>query len=75
MPFNSGYFMCIKPNGVDAEELRKHLIAKYSTGTIMLDGLIRLAFSAVPTEKLDQLFANVDAAVRDLKKSAMEKGE
>lgn len=75
MPFNSGYFMCIKPNGVDAEELRKHLIAKYSTGTIMLDGLIRLAFSAVPTEKLDQLFANVDAAVRDLKKTAMEKGE
>jgi aspartate/methionine/tyrosine aminotransferase len=75
MPFNSGYFMCIKPNGVDAEELRKHLIAKYSTGTIMLDGLIRLAFSAVPTEKLEQLFANVDAAVRDLKKTAMEKGE
>ncbi len=67
MPFNSGYFMCIKPIGVDPEELRKHLIAKYKTGTIMLDGLIRLAFSCVPTEKLEQLFANVDAAVRDLK--------
>ncbi len=67
MPFNSGYFMCIKPIGVDPEELRKHLIEKYKTGTIMLDGLIRLAFSCVPTEKLEQLFANVDAAIRDLR--------
>ena len=67
MPFNSGYFMCVKPIGVDAEKVRKHLIAKYSTGTIMLSGLIRLAFSTIPKAKLAKLFANVDAAIRDLK--------
>ena len=67
MPFNSGYFMCVKPIGVDAEKVRKHLIAKYSTGTIMLSGLIRLAFSTIPKAKLAKLFANVDAAIRDLR--------
>ena len=67
MPFNSGYFMCVKPIGVDAEKVRKHLIEKYSTGTIMLSGLIRLAFSTIPRAKLAKLFANVDAAIRDLR--------
>ena len=67
MPFNSGYFMCVKPLGVDAEAVRKHLIAKYSTGTIMLSGLIRLAFSTIPTAKLATLFQNVADAIRDLR--------
>ena len=67
MPFNSGYFMCVKPLGVDAEAVRKHLIAKYSTGTIMLSGLIRLALSTIPTAKLATLFQNVADAVRDLR--------
>ena len=67
MPFNSGYFMCVKPKGVEAEAVRRHLIEKYSTGTIVLSGLIRLAFSTIPVQKLPQLFANVDAAVRDLR--------
>ena len=68
MPFNSGYFMCVKPRGVDAEAVRKLLIEKYSTGTIVLSGLIRLAFSTIPKSKLATLFANVDAAIRELKK-------
>ena len=67
MPFNSGYFMCVKPVGVDAERVRRQLIEKYSTGTIVLSGLIRLAFSTVPVAKLPTLFANVDAAIRDLR--------
>ena len=66
MPFNSGYFMCVKPKGVEAEKVRRRLIEKYSTGTIVLSGLIRLAFSTIPAKKLPQLFANVDAAVREL---------
>ena len=66
MPFNSGYFMCVKPIGVDAEKVRRHLVEKYSVGTIVLSGLIRLAFSTVPMSKLDKLFASVDAAIADL---------
>jgi len=68
MPFNSGYFMCVKPIGVDCEALRKELIANYSTGVIVLAGLIRLAFSAVPTELVDSLFANLHTAIQKLQK-------
>ena len=67
MPFNSGYFMCVKPIGVDCEELRKELIANYSTGVIVLVGLIRLAFSAVPTAFIENLFANLHAAIQKLR--------
>ena len=66
MPFNSGYFMCVKPRGVEAEAVRRRLIEKYSTGTIVLSGLIRLAFSTIPKAKLERLFANVHAAIKDL---------
>ena len=66
MPFNSGYFMCVKPIGVDAEKVRRHLVAKYSVGTIVLSGLIRIAFSTVPMAKLDKLFASVASAIADL---------
>jgi len=68
MPFNSGYFMCVKPIGVDCETLRKELIANYGTGVIVLVGLIRLAFSAVPTDLIESLFANLHAAIQKLKK-------
>ena len=67
MPCNSGYFMCIKPKGVDAEQLRQKLISDYSTGTIMLSGLIRVAFSAVPTDKLGKLFENIYNCVLKMK--------
>jgi aspartate/methionine/tyrosine aminotransferase len=68
MPFNSGYFMCVKPIGVDNEELRKELIANYSTGVIVLSGLIRLAFSAVPTGLIESLFANLHSAIQKLQR-------
>lgn len=63
MPFNSGYFMCIRPIGIDAETIRKDLIANYSTGVIVLSGLIRLAFSAVPTDKIPLMFENIYHAI------------
>jgi aspartate/methionine/tyrosine aminotransferase len=68
MPFNSGYFMCVKPIGVDSEALRKELIANFSTGVIVLSGLIRLAFSAVPEELIESLFANLHAAIQKLRR-------
>ena len=46
--FNSGYFMSLKLNQVDPEELRKHLINNYSIGIIALNSTdIRIAFSCV----------------------------
>jgi aspartate/methionine/tyrosine aminotransferase len=67
MPFNSGYFMCVKPIGVEPEALRKELIANYSTGVIVLTGLIRIAFSAVPTDQIERLFANLHEAIQKLR--------
>jgi aspartate/methionine/tyrosine aminotransferase len=68
MPFNSGYFMCVKPFGVDLEALRKELIANYSTGVIVLAGVIRLAFSAVPTDLIETLFTNLHDAIQKLQR-------
>ena len=67
MPFNSGYFMCVKPIGVEAETLRKELIANYSTGVIVLSGLVRLAFSAVSLQSIEPMFANIHAAIQKLR--------
>jgi len=66
MPFNSGYFMCVKPIAVEPEDVRKRLIYKYNTGTIVLSGLIRISFSTVPTQKLKRLFDNLYKAICDL---------
>ena len=67
LPFNSGYFMCIEPKkGLVAEDIRKHLLEKYSTGVIVLGNVIRLAFSAVPQAQLPQLVENIYNACVDL---------
>ncbi len=67
LPFNSGYFMCIKPKA-DSEQLRQKLLKDYSTGTINFGGILRLAFSATPTAKLEKLFDNVYKASKELAK-------
>ena len=67
MPFNSGYFMCVNPIGVTAEDVRKELLANFNTGVIVLSGLIRLAFSSVPTDRIGKLFENLHRAVQNLR--------
>jgi aspartate/methionine/tyrosine aminotransferase len=67
LPFNSGYFMCVEPKkGLVAEDIRKHLLEKYSTGVIVLGNVIRLAFSAVPQSRLPELVENIYKACKDL---------
>lgn len=67
LPFNSGYFMCIRPKA-DSETLRQKLLKDYSTGTINFGGILRLAFSATPTAKLEKLFDNIYRASQELTK-------
>jgi aspartate/methionine/tyrosine aminotransferase len=69
LPFNSGYFMCVKPLGVEAEALRKELLERYRTGVIVLSGLVRLAFSSVPLAQLETLFANLHSAIGSLRRT------
>ena len=71
LPFNSGYFMCIQLNDVlNAEQIRKILLEKYSTGVIVFGNLIRLAFSAVPQSKIALLIENIYSACRDYKEQS-----
>jgi len=66
LPFNSGYFMCVELNDqLNAEAIRKILLDKYSTGVIVFGNLIRLAFSAVPQSKIQQLIENIYLACND----------
>ena len=55
IPSNAGYFLCVKPLNVDAEMLRQTLIAEYDAGVIATSGLIRIAFSSVPTAQISRL--------------------
>lgn len=69
LPFNSGYFMCVKlAEGIDGEALRKLLIEKYSIGIINLNNVIRVAFSAVAATDIKELFNGIYNACAELKK-------
>ena len=68
MPFNSGYFMCLKMDSVDPEKLRRKLLDKYSSGVIVMNNLVRIAFSSTPLAKLPILFENIYNAARELSK-------
>ncbi len=59
VPFNSGYFMCLKMLKADPEKVRQRLLSDFSTGVIVMSGLMRVAFSSTPTEKLEELFLNI----------------
>jgi phosphoenolpyruvate carboxykinase (GTP) len=75
-PFNAGYFMCLKLKGLDAETYRKHLLEKYGIGVIA-DGErdIRIAFSSVDIGQLQDLYALLATAARDLLASTHTTGK
>ncbi len=67
-PFNSGYFMCVKLKGVEAETLRVHLLDKYETGLIATAKHdLRVAFSCLLTEEVEPLFEIIYQGVCDLR--------
>ena len=66
LPFNSGYFMCIKLKNGNAEQVRQRLLSEYSTGVIAQDDLIRIAFSSTPCDMLEPLFDNIYRASKDI---------
>lgn len=68
LPFNAGYFMCLKPKNVDPEQLRKLLIEKYSTGIIVTQELIRISFASVSEENISLLLENIYNACEQLSK-------
>lgn len=67
LPFNSGYFMCVRLKGLDADMVWKKLLDKYSTGVICYSDqkLLRIAFASTPLEKIEKLFRNIYSACRE----------
>jgi len=65
-PFNSGYFMCFECRGFGAEALRQKLLAE-GIGTIALDEkTLRVAFSSVDTDKIEDLYKRIYAAAESM---------
>lgn len=68
-PFNSGYFMCLRINQINTETLRRHLLEKYGVGTISITATdLRIAFSCLEVEQIQDLFDIILKAWKDLAK-------
>jgi aspartate/methionine/tyrosine aminotransferase len=66
-PFNSGYFMCVKVKGVDAEKLRVHLLDAHAVGLISTSATdIRIAFSCLEVEEIEPLFEVLHQGIQEL---------
>ena len=67
LPFNSGYFMCLKlVKDIDAEQIRYKLLTEYNTGIISLPNLIRLAYASVAERDIPTLFENLYEVCKQL---------
>ncbi|RMD75759.1 MAG: aminotransferase class I/II-fold pyridoxal phosphate-dependent enzyme [Lentisphaerae bacterium] len=65
LPFNAGYFMCLRVKGTTSEQVRQILLRDYSCGVIAMgNDLLRIAYSSVSADKIETLFANLHAAVK-----------
>ncbi|HPR31264.1 MAG TPA: aminotransferase class I/II-fold pyridoxal phosphate-dependent enzyme [Prolixibacteraceae bacterium] len=68
LPYNSGYFMCVRlASGIDGEALRHLLIRDYSIGIINLNNIIRIAFSAVAATDMKKLFDGIYEACKKVR--------
>lgn len=67
-PFNSGYFMLVKVQGVDAEKLRVHLLDEHGVGLIATSATdIRVAFSCLEASDVEPLFEALHQAIQELR--------
>ena len=67
-PFNSGYFMLINIKGVDANELRKHLLDQHQVGLISTSATdLRIAFSCLEVDQVEPMFETIHRAIGELR--------
>lgn len=67
LPFNSGYFMSFRLNGIDAETLRKKLLSEKGIGTIAIDShTLRVAFSSIDEDKIESVYTDIYAAADEM---------
>lgn len=60
LPYNSGYFMCLRLKKANPEAVRKTLLTQFDTGVISVEpDLLRVAFSATPNKLIPELMENI----------------
>jgi aspartate/methionine/tyrosine aminotransferase len=60
LPYNSGYFMCLRLKKGNPEAVRKMLLTQFDTGVISVEpDLLRVAFSATPNKLIPDLMENI----------------
>jgi len=68
-PFNSGYFLCLRLNGLQAEAYRQKLLNDYGVGVISNNSTdIRVAISCVDEENIGELFEVMLTCALEMKK-------
>ena len=66
-PFNSGYFMCVAVNGVEAEAVRLQLLNQHGIGVISVGSTdIRIAFSCLEVDEVEPLFEALHRAISEI---------
>ena len=69
-PFNAGYFMTVRVQGVDAERLRVHLLNRYGVGVISIGAHdVRIAFSCLEESDIEPMFECLHRAIGDLRET------
>ena len=69
-PFNSGYFLCVKLKGIDAEQYRVKLLNDYGVGVISNNSTdIRIAISCVDEGDIADLFEVMLECALEMKKA------
>ena len=69
-PYNSGYFMCLRLRGADADTVRTKLLDEHGVGTIALgQANLRVAFSCLTEAQIPGVFKAIAQAVRDVKRN------
>lgn len=70
-PFNSGYFMCLRLEGTDAEELRVRLLEQYGVGVIAEgDTDMRIALSSLEVDEIPDIFDIMYRCAVEMKRGA-----
>jgi aspartate/methionine/tyrosine aminotransferase len=66
LPFNSGYFMCFRCQGLSAEKLRQELLVTRGIGAISLeDRYLRVAFAGIDEDKIEAVYRTIyDTALK-----------
>jgi hypothetical protein len=67
LPFNSGYFLTFLLEQGGAERLRRNLLTERGVGTISIqDRYLRVAYSSVELERLEELYTTIAEELRRL---------